>query len=156
MKWTTWFILLAWMTSGLLTDISGGSQSLVIPNNPFFSLGYSGCNLQVTLTSPTESETYYSPQIDINYSWSGGTPTSCYYKIDGYLWNQIPCNGSITRTLGVGEQTLTIHIEERSCTSEDSVSFTILGRADYWGYLSYTFLAAIFIGCVLMLGIMML
>ena len=141
-----------------LIFLAGGKCSsgrcLIILDEPFYE--YSGldetvnCTITVNLTSPIEGHTYYDNNLYINYTFSR-QPDTCFYRIQGYSWNSIPCNGSIRRTMPGGEQTLEVWVNKGLCYGNDTVTYTVYSRADYWGYIDYDFMTWILLGCVLLL-----
>jgi hypothetical protein len=126
MKWNTIFISLVLMTTGSLWTIDGGSlnPNKIIPRDPFYTEA-AYCNLDVVLNTPQDNDVFYTSQIDINYTLIGN-PTYCWYKIDNNLWNNIPCNGSIKRTMPEGEQTLTLYVEQGGCSAMDAATYTVI------------------------------
>ena len=130
------------LASGNIHTIEGGSQNLIVPRDPFYGQG-EYCNLLPTITHPVNGATYYKNNLDLNYTYAGAT--TCRYRIVGYLWNTIPCNGSILRTFGEGENVLELEVSNGLCSRSAFTSFEIISRSDYWGYIDYWFMTWILI-----------
>jgi hypothetical protein len=127
MRWNIiWSLLLVTAATGSIgfMETEGGSSNLGINvwRNPF---PINPCSISATIYSP-EYTTYYTNQILLNYSYTGNnTATTCIYRIIGYGWNNIPCNGSITRTFQEGTQTLELRIFDDACSGSDTVTFEV-------------------------------
>jgi hypothetical protein len=89
--------MLAQHSQAQLIDLSGGTPTFQIPNNPFYFIGGrgGGCSGSIILniTYPINGSTFYFPNIspNVTFDMSNARNPSCYYRIViggvAYGWN---------------------------------------------------------------------
>lgn len=119
---TVYVVAALFLFQGSLLALNGGGDSLTAHRDPFYDI----CGIDLNITHPLEGGNVYSNQVEINFTVAGAD--TCRYRTTGG-WNTIPCNGSITRTLSYGVQTLTLQGYNRFCLISDSVTFEVVDFA---------------------------